>query len=269
MQCTAFAICGPLAVLCVRIGGAQCDSRVPFLKDTRGSRATSSSGKSSNRRVPPTFTAAGPSRKQILVSFPEKKAPAFDSHKLLTLVNDTLHGGRKSIMSALSVTEAYEGIAIATNTVAWQSDVDLVRNAVKRAFPNSPKVWVGLPTSTSYLKMIDVPLFVDRDMKVKVHRDDIKAAMEKSPLAQHFTLAGPARVAHDSGAATTATVYFNVWDTQSGAKAKALINRPFLFHGRQCKIMPARANPGSPLCIRCWRWGHTQNGCRAKAIRCP
>lgn len=34
-------------------------------------------------------------------------------------------------------------------------------------------------------------------------------------------------------------------------------------------IKPARSRVGSPICPRCYRWGHTGNNCYAKAPRCP
>jgi hypothetical protein len=50
---------------------------------------------------------------------------------------------------------------------------------------------------------------------------------------------------------------------------KALIGRAVQFGRYVSPFRPARANPGSALCQRCWKWGHPDSACRAPQIRCP
>ncbi|TFK22182.1 Gag-like protein, partial [Coprinopsis marcescibilis] len=64
------------------------------------------------------------------------------------------------------------------------------------------------------------------------------------------------------------TVYFNIWDSLAGTKAKALIGKPVYIAGWTCTIQAAKANPGAALCQRCWCWGHPSSGCTAKAVSC-
>ncbi|PPR07657.1 hypothetical protein CVT26_001603 [Gymnopilus dilepis] len=62
--------------------------------------------------------------------------------------------------------------------------------------------------------------------------------------------------------------YFNIWDSQSGSRTKELIGKPFMFRTHKLVIEAARANPGTPLCTRCWRWGHPAIACRAAQPKC-
>ncbi|KXN92026.1 hypothetical protein AN958_10356 [Leucoagaricus sp. SymC.cos] len=93
--------------------------------------------------------------------------------------------------------------------------------------------------------------------------------MGKSHLASSFTLANSPRVMHNSRRADTATVWFDVLDSQSGATAKRLINTSFQFGPSSCFVRAARSHSGVPLCQRCWRWGHSTRACRSQAPRCP
>ncbi|KAF9470544.1 hypothetical protein BDN70DRAFT_909506 [Pholiota conissans] len=67
---------------------------------------------------------------------------------------------------------------------------------------------------------------------------------------------------------STSTVYFNIWDSQQGSAAKSLIDKTLLFGKKACFIRAAAANPGTPLCTRCWRWGHPIKACKASQPRC-
>jgi hypothetical protein len=82
------------------------------------------------------------------------------------------------------------------------------------------------------------------------------------------TLQTRPRIIRDSPASDTATVYLNIADSVSGARAKALIGRTVQFGRYVASFKAARANPGLPLCIRCWKWGHPTKACRAPQIKC-
>jgi len=90
-----------------------------------------------------------------------------------------------------------------------------------------------------------------------------------SHLASSFTLANAPRVMRNSRRADTATVWFDVIDSQSGATAKRLVGSSFLISGVVCFVRPAKAHPGVPLCQHCWRWGHSTKACRSQAPKCP
>jgi len=99
--------------------------------------------------------------------------------------------------------------------------------------------------------------------------DVIKEALGSSPLSEHFVLARNPRINHNSASSTTATVYCDLWDSQTGARAKALIGRTIMLGNSLCMIREAEKHRGVPVCQRCWRWGHPSMVCRAISIVCP
>ncbi|KXN85881.1 hypothetical protein AN958_10779 [Leucoagaricus sp. SymC.cos] len=69
--------------------------------------------------------------------------------------------------------------------------------------------------------------------------------------------------------ADSATVWFDVIDSQLGAVAKHLINSSFQFGLASCPVRPAQSHASVPVCQRCWHWGHSTHACRSQAPRCP
>ncbi|KAF9444969.1 hypothetical protein P691DRAFT_621036, partial [Macrolepiota fuliginosa MF-IS2] len=63
----------------------------------------------------------------------------------------------------------------------------------------------------------------------------------------------------------TANLYINLWDSQSGTRAKMLINHTINF----VLIKGVKVHTSTPQCRRCWKWGHTTDMCHHPAIRCP
>ncbi|TFK20618.1 Gag-like protein [Coprinopsis marcescibilis] len=80
---------------------------------------------------------------------------------------------------------------------------------------------------------------------------------------------GQPRLVHNSRHSTTCTVYFNIWDSLAGTKAKTLIGQLVSMGGKMCQIQAAKANLGAALCQQCQQWYHSASGCTAKALSCP
>ncbi|RXW14231.1 hypothetical protein EST38_g11624 [Candolleomyces aberdarensis] len=114
--------------------------------------------------------------------------------------------------------------------------------------------WVGLPQSTSYLKIRGVPRFSDREGKVLTTPDDITRAMEGSPYKQWWKLTSAPRIVPESKASTSTMAHFNIWDSTKGTNGNALIGKHILIFNQPCTISAAVANPGVPLCTNCWVW---------------
>ncbi|KXN90285.1 hypothetical protein AN958_04441, partial [Leucoagaricus sp. SymC.cos] len=119
----------------------------------------------------------------------------------------------------------------------------------------------------SYLKVMDVPFFKADGQQVTA--DNVRAVMRKSHMATSFTLVNSPWVMRNSRCADTATVWFDVLDSQSGATAKCLIGSSFQFGPASCFVRAAHSHSGIPLCQRCWHWGHSTRPCRSQAPRCP
>jgi hypothetical protein len=62
-------------------------------------------------------------------------------------------------------------------------------------------------------------------------------------MATSFNLVGTLQVMRNSPSANTATVWFDLWDSQLGANAKALINKALQFGTSACTMWGAGATP--------------------------
>ncbi|KXN84627.1 Cytochrome P450 1A1 [Leucoagaricus sp. SymC.cos] len=85
-----------------------------------------------------------------------------------------------------SCTLAYGGLALLTSHVATAEEIQLVASAVHKHLGH--QVLAFLPTSQSYLKIIDVPYFWPGTMD-PMDSDYVKGIMAKSHMAPSFTLA--------------------------------------------------------------------------------
>jgi len=215
----------------------------------------------------PSFTAPGPTRRQVLVSFGKGLAPNLDIARLHNAVNQALTTAHAKV-AVLSLGPAYDGYSLTTSQVANVKDLEIIHGAVAPLLPTGLQYWVGLPTSMSFIKIVDVPYYSNLVNKVKTTVAEVKAAIAASPLAENFKYAAEPRIVCNSDASTTAKVYINIWDSQAGTRARGIIDKPLLFGTRSCYVRAATANAGAPLCQRCWRWGHTIGGCKAPQLRC-
>jgi hypothetical protein len=160
-----------------------------------------------------------------------------------------------------------DGYSVVTSTVASHSDLFQIRDAARMCHPDADHVDAALPTSTSYLKLVDVPFFTVGDARITP--EGVMTQIGKLGFASLVVLQTPMRVVRDSPKSDTCTVYLNVADSVSGARAPCLIGKTVQFGQYASYFRAARANPGSPLCSRCWRWGHPLSACCAPQLRCP
>jgi hypothetical protein len=91
----------------------------------------------------------------------------------------------------------------------------------------------------------------------------------KEGMASSFILPNMPHVMQNLRKSDTATVWFDIADSQSGTSAKCLIGTTLQIGPALCYVHAACAHPGTPLCQCCWRWGHSMKACRAQAPRCP
>ncbi|KAH6874121.1 hypothetical protein BKA70DRAFT_1449717 [Coprinopsis sp. MPI-PUGE-AT-0042] len=162
----------------------------------------------------PIYTSSGPTCKQVLV-------------------NNALRGGR-SMLAVLVTAPAYGGWSMSTNKVASENDLAIIRGCVLNMLSAEAResCFVGLPASKSFLHIIDVPWFSDVTKNILTTREHVEAVFKRSTLGCDIWMTGPVRLVRDSANATSGTAYFDIWDSQTGAKAKRVINRPLEIHGR-------------------------------------
>jgi len=207
--------------------------------------------KSSCKRktVLPNFTTLGPSRRQILISFNNKKI-ACDFNLFVKQAQAALASTELNLR-ILSMADAYGGYTVYTEEVPHPNTINVICGLAVSSF-QTDALYVGLPTSTSYIKIMDVPYYQNVAKCKPVTVDTIKEALGSSPLSVHFVLARNPRINHNSASSTTATVYCDLWDSQTGAHAKALIGRTIMIGRYLCMIREADKHRGVPVCQRCW-----------------
>ena len=57
-------------------------------------------------------------------------------------------------------------------------------------------------------------------------------------------------------------IWIDIWDVQSGSKAKSLINQYFNIGKYIAIIRRANMNPSVPQCKNCWKWGYATMSCK-------
>ena len=92
--------------------------------------------------------------------------------------------------------------------------------------------------------------------------------IKQNHIFNNVTLASKPRVIKVSPKSDMAIIWINIWDTQSGTKAKDLVNRCFNVGRFITTIREANANPSVPQCKNCWKWGHSTFLCRTQGTKC-
>ncbi|KAJ2911569.1 hypothetical protein MD484_g8846, partial [Candolleomyces efflorescens] len=117
----------------------------------------------------PKYTIHGPSRRMVLIQFKlGEDVPTLDAHQLRTGVNKALVQSQSSLRME-SGDFAYGGYGLNMNGVASQQELDILRGAVINICKSAEyqgEPWVGLPQSTSYLKIRNAPYFRGSDLSV-------------------------------------------------------------------------------------------------------
>ncbi|CAA7271384.1 unnamed protein product [Cyclocybe aegerita] len=217
----------------------------------------------------PSFTSEDPTRKQVLVSFggTPPNLTKFFTESAVRAANGYLRDGQ-SMLKVTSIVRAYDGLSLVTPAVASPSDLDILRNFICKSLPMGTPFEVALPSSTSFIKILDVPYFDPKGLKIT--QEALEKALHTSVHAEVFAyLSTKPRIDRNSAHSTSCTVYCNIWDSQQGTRAKKALGQPIFLAGRSCAIRLAAQHTGVPLCQRCWKWGHPTVACKAKQLSCP
>ncbi|KAF7773639.1 hypothetical protein Agabi119p4_5806 [Agaricus bisporus var. burnettii] len=166
------------------------------------------------------------------------------------------------------------GIFIAASRVPTSSETACVLKHIRRLVTVAGVVPIkSTPvTSTSYLKVIDVPM-IPAEPKVwqSTQRSAFTNALSISPVGKELSIAikHAVRFMRTSAHSDTCVAWVDICDSVAGTSARSYIGKTIVIGGRNCQIRGAAPRPGSALCTRCMRWGHHSSVCRSKGIRCP
>jgi hypothetical protein len=146
-------------------------------------------------------TMAGPTQHQVLIQV-DPILPAFCFTVIVGCVNHSLTSA-KSDLQVDSCIHAYGGISLLTNCIATQSEISLIGSAVTAGLAPLKPAEASLPTSRSYLKIVNVPYFRG---SVPITLDQICDVMGQSHMASSFILANTPHMMQNLCRSDTTTV---------------------------------------------------------------
>ncbi|KXN84531.1 hypothetical protein AN958_12385, partial [Leucoagaricus sp. SymC.cos] len=128
------------------------------------------------------------------------------------------------------------GISLSTTTVPSADKLKIITDFIS----SGAKVTVTafIPCSRSFLKVINVPF--------PVTPDQVTPMLNNSGL--EIDLTTKPHVMCNLQHSDTATIWFDIWDSQSGASAKKLKNQHVSINNAHYLIQLAKAHPGTPQC---------------------
>ena len=220
------------------------------------------------------MTTKGPLCKQVIFPISSDNRNKFMKNSAIHIAN--LNRNLKNTKSEVSVDFICSdpaGITIVTNMVSQASNLTTIKNYIKNSESiNSSQVDIPcLPQSKSYLKIIRIPYFPNGNLQEHLNFSDIENIIKQNHIFNNVALASKLRVIKVSPKLDMAIVWVDIWDAQSGTKAKDLINRCFNVRSFIATIRSTNTNPGVPQCKNCWRWEHSTFSCRiqgSKYIKC-
>jgi len=202
------------------------------------------------------MTTKGPSHKQVIFLMSSDNRDRFMKNSAIHIAN--LNRNLNNVKSEVSVDVICPdpaSITIVTNKVSQAFDLTIIEKYVKNLENiNSSQVDMPhLPQSKSYLKIIGISYFPNGNLQDHLNTSDVKTIIKQNHIFNNVTLASKPRVIKVSPKLDMAIVWINIWDAQSGMKAKDLINRCFNVRSFITTIRGANTNPGVPQCKNCWR----------------
>ena len=214
---------------------------------------------------------AGPSRKQVIVPMSIDNNNSFikNSAAHVTNINRLLRNAKSEVAVDFIRFDPI-GLVIVTNKVAIQSDLQIIDQYIKKSEDiNELQVEEPrLPQSKSYLKIIGIPLFPNSRTQERLNASNVETILKQNQIFDDIKLASRPRVIKVLPKSDMSIVWIDIWDYQSGSKAKCLINRCFNVGRYIANIRGANMNLGMPQYKNCWRWGHTTFSCRIQGSKC-
>ena len=199
-------------------------------------------------------TTKGPSRKQAIV-------PAFDKIRGTIMGEANTHifqinmllKSIKSAMRAEFIHPCPGGVSINTNSVPSASNLNTIERYLKSidSTGNDEILAPQLPQSKSYLKITSI-LYIQPNGN-KLTGDNIATTMKQLEIFESVNLAAKPRVIKASSKSDMAIIWFDIWDSQNGSKAKLLINHSFNFGRYITTIRTTNMNPGVSQCHNYWK----------------
>ena len=193
------------------------------------------------------YTTKGPSRKQTIIPVPNDLAENIMGNASTHIFQiNTLLKNIKSSMHSEFIRPCSSGIAIITNNIPNPSDLSTIEKYFKsvEGINSNDILSPQSPQSKLYLKIMGLPyLWADGN---KITSENIVDFMKHIDLFKNILLATKPCIIKASPKSDMAIIWFDIWDTQSGSKAKLLINHSFNLGRYIAMVRVTNMNPGVP-----------------------
>ena len=187
----------------------------------------------------------------------------------VTNINRNLRNAKSEVLVDFIYSDPL-GVTIVTNKVSLPSDLLIIEKYVKNLenIDSSQVDSPYLPQSKSYLKIIGISYFSHENIQDCLSSSNVESIIKQNQIFDNITLAFKLRVIKVSSKLDMAIIWVDIWDAQSGTKAKGLVNWCFNIRKYIATIREANANTGVPQCKNCWKWSYSTFSCRIQGSKC-
>ena len=195
------------------------------------------------------MTIKGPSRKQVIILINENNTTNFmkESSQHVSNINRILKNAKSNVLVNF-IQSDQSGITVVTCKVTFPSDLQLIKNYIKNIkYIDAAGVDVPcLPQSKSYLKIIDILYYPHDDPSICLSSNNIKVIIKQNQIFDNVILTSKPYVIKVSPKSDMSIVWVDIWNVQSGSKAKGLINWCFNVGSHTTTIRGANMNLSMP-----------------------
>ena len=198
------------------------------------------------------ITTKGLSQKQVIVSISSDNKKNFmdESNTYVLNMNRILKNIKSNVLVDFICTNA-AAIMVVTNKVISSLYLQTIEQYIKdanRINSNSPR----LLQSKSYLKIIGL-LYLQENTVTLINLNVVENIIKDNYIFNNITLASKSRVIKVLLKSDIAIIWIDIWDVQSGSKAKMPINRYFNVGNYITIIQEANMNSGISQYKNYWR----------------
>jgi len=103
------------------------------------------------------------------------------------------------------------------------------------------------------LKIISIPYFPHDNTQDRLTSSDVESIIKQNQIFDNITLASKPQVMKVLLKSDMSIIWIDIWDVQSGSRAKGLINQCFNIGRYIVMIKGANMNPDVLQCKNCWK----------------
>jgi len=189
----------------------------------------------------------GPSRKHVIIPMSNDNNMKFmkNSSMYVANINRALRNVKSQVLVDFIRSDSLDITAV-TNKVSLQSDLQIIKQYIKNS-DNINTLQVEVPylsQSKSYLKIIDIPYFPHGNNQDCLTSSDMESIIKQNQIFDNITLTSKLRVIKVLPKLDMSIIWINIWDVQSGSRAKELINQCFNIERYIVTIRGANMNSG-------------------------